>query len=147
VYAQLIAAHSSWRWIGAICAIWSAIGFIMTAVFYFPPPRVNSQGLSRKEVLKQIDYLGGLLSISGMILFMMGMQWGGYQYPWSSAHVLVPLILGAVLLIAFVVQQKYAKNPMFPKRLRQGNIRILSLTLVITFVSGANFFSILMVCY
>lgn len=32
---------------------------------------------------------------------------------------------------------------MFPKRLRQ-DPRILGLTLVITFISGANFFSILM---
>lgn len=72
------------------------------------------------------------------------MQWGGYQYPWSSAHVLAPLILGAVLIVAFVVWEAYgAKHPMFPKRLRQ-EPRILGLTLVITFISGANFFSILM---
>jgi hypothetical protein len=51
---------------------------VITAIFYHPPPRVNSQGLSRSQVLKEIDYLGGLLSISGMLLFMMGMQWGGY---------------------------------------------------------------------
>jgi len=58
--------------------------------------------------------------------------------------VLVPLILGAVLLVAFVVWEVYgAKNPMFPKRLRQ-EPRILGLTLVITFISGANFFAILM---
>jgi len=58
--------------------------------------------------------------------------------------VLVPLILGAVLLVAFVLWETYgAKNPMFPKRLRQ-EPRILGLTLVITFISGANFFSILM---
>lgn len=57
---------------------------------------------------------------------------------------LVPLILGAVLLIGFVLWEVYgAKNPMFPKRLRQ-EPRILSLTLVITFISGANFFAILM---
>ena len=57
---------------------------------------------------------------------------------------LVPLILGAVLLVAFVLWETYgAKNPMFPKRLRQ-EPRILGLTLVITFISGANFFSILM---
>jgi hypothetical protein len=58
--------------------------------------------------------------------------------------VLVPLILGAVLLIGFVFWEVYgAKNPMFPKRLRQ-EPRILGLTLVITFISGANFFAILM---
>jgi hypothetical protein len=35
--------------------------------------------MSRKEVLAQIDFVGGFLSITGMILFMAGMQWGGYQ--------------------------------------------------------------------
>lgn len=54
------------------------------------------------------------------------------------------MILGAVLLVAFCFWEAYgAKYPMFPKRLRQ-EPRILSLTLIITFISGANFFSILM---
>jgi len=78
------------------------------------------------------------------LLFMMGMQWGGYQYPWGSAHVLAPLIIGVVLLVGFFLwEAKFAKHPMFPKRLRQ-DPRILGLTLIITFISGANFFSILM---
>ncbi|RQM04983.1 hypothetical protein DH86_00003739, partial [Scytalidium sp. 3C] len=65
-------------------------------------------------------------------------------YPWGSAHVLAPLIIGAVFIIAFVLWESYgAKYPMFPKRLRQAP-RIMALTLVITFISGANFFSILM---
>ncbi|KAI7566388.1 MFS multidrug transporter-like protein [Hortaea werneckii] len=106
--------------------------------------RVNSEGLSRREVLSQIDYVGGILSIGGMLLFMAGMQWGGYQYSWGSAHVLAPLILGAAMLIGFCLWETYgATHPMFPKRLRQ-DPRILGLTLVITFISGANFFSILM---
>ncbi|KAK4548278.1 hypothetical protein LTR36_010148 [Oleoguttula mirabilis] len=144
LWGQLIAAHGSWRYIGVVCGVWAFIGLVLTAVFYFPPPRVNSQGLSKKEVLSQIDYVGGILSIAGMLLFMMGMQWGGYEYPWGSAHVLAPLILGAVFLIAFGLWETYgAKYPMFPKRLRQ-DPRILGLTLIITFISGANFFSILM---
>ncbi|KAJ4984534.1 trichothecene efflux pump [Stagonosporopsis vannaccii] len=144
LWAQLIASHSSWRWIGLWCGAWAFIGLALTVIFYHPPPRVNSLGLTRKQILAEIDYVGGLLSVSGMILFMAGMQWGGYQYPWSSAHVLAPLILGAVLIVAFVLwEAKWAKHPMFPKRLRQ-EPRILGLTLVITFISGANFFSILM---
>lgn len=72
------------------------------------------------------------------------MQWGGYQYSWTSAHVLVPLILGAVLIIVFLIWEAYfAAYPMFPRRLNQAP-RILTLTLIITFISGANFFSILM---
>ncbi|MCJ1266257.1 hypothetical protein MMC22_006140 [Lobaria immixta] len=144
LWGQLIASHSSWRYCGALCGAWAAVGFIMTAIFYFPPPRVNSQGLTKKEILGQIDYVGGFLSISGMLLFMAGLQWGGYQYPWKSAHVLAPLLLGAFLIIAFVVwEMKGAKYPMFPGRLKQ-NPRILALTLIITFISGANFFSVLL---
>ena len=47
------------------------------------------------------------------------------------------------MIVAFIVWEGYAPHPMFPARLRQ-DPRILSLTLVITFISGANFFSILM---
>ena len=79
-----------------------------------------------------------------MITFLAGMQWGGYQYEWSSAHVLAPLIIGAGLLVAFGFWEVYgAKYPMFPSRLKQ-DPRILGLTLVITFISGANFFGYLM---
>lgn len=79
-----------------------------------------------------------------MILFMAGLQWGGYQYPWASAHVLVPLLLGAALLVAFCVWEFYgAKYPMFPARLKQ-EPRILVLTLIITFISGANLVSAVM---
>lgn len=143
LYGQLIAAHTSWRYVGLICGVWAAIGLILTAVFYFPPPRVNSSGLTKMQIFKQIDFIGGFLSITGFVLFMAGMQWGGYQYPWTSAHVLAPLILGGLCLVAFIVWQKFSPNPMYPRRLRQ-NPRVLTLTLIITFISGANFFSILM---
>ncbi|KAF2810561.1 MFS multidrug transporter-like protein [Mytilinidion resinicola] len=144
LWAQLISHYSTWRYLGLLAGLWAFIGFVLTAIFYFPPPRVNSQGLSRREILHQIDYVGGFLSISGMLLFMMGMQWGGYQYKWHTAHVLAPLILGFLLIVAFLVWEMFfAKFPMFPRRLNQAP-RILIMTLIITFISGANFFSILM---
>ena len=72
LWSQLIAKHAGWRYCGALTGAWAAVGFILTAVFYFPPPRVNSQGLTRREVLNQIDYVGGFLSVTGMILLMAG---------------------------------------------------------------------------
>ena len=66
------------------------------------------------------------------------------QYSWRSAHVLVPLLLGAALIVAFCVYEAlFAPFPMFPARIKQSP-RILLLTLIITFISGANFFSVLL---
>ena len=79
LWAQLIAAHSNWRYVGAFVGAWNGFGLLVTVLFYFPPPRDNSVGLSRKEVISKVDFMGGFLSISGMVLFMAGMQWGGYQ--------------------------------------------------------------------
>ena len=178
MWAQLVVSKTSWRYIGLWCGLWSFVGLVLTVVFYHPPPRANSAGMSRKEILGRIDYVGGLLSISGMLLFMvgialssatrstltvwqMGLQWGGYNYPWVSAHVLVPLLLGLALIAAFLVWEgKFAKYPMFPARILQES-RILTLTLVITAIrlvntipcvsgmlltmrSGASFFSIIL---
>ena len=79
LWGQLIASHSTWRYVGLFCALWAFIGLTMTAIFYHPPPRVNSQGLTKREIIAQIDFVGGFLSIIGIILLLAGLLWGGYQ--------------------------------------------------------------------
>ena len=145
LWGQLIASHAGWRYCALLCGIWAAFGFFGVIFFYFPPPRPNSRGLSKKEILAEIDYVGGALSVGGMIVFLAGLQWGGYQYPWKSAHVLAPLILGFVcLFILFPIWEiKFAKFPMFPARMKQ-EAKTFVFTLIITAISGANFFSVIM---
>lgn len=145
LWAQLIAYYASWRWCTLLCGLWAAIGFFGVLFFYFPPPRPNSRGLTRREIIGEIDFIGGALSIGGMIIFLAGLQWGGYQYPWKSAHVLVPLILGFFcLFVAFPIwETKFAPYPMFPARMRK-EAKTFALTLIITAISGANFFSVIM---
>lgn len=47
-------------------------------------------------------------------------------------------------MVLFVIyESKFASFPMFPARLKKAP-RILVLTLIITFISGANFFSVLL---
>jgi len=67
-------ANVGWRYCGVIICVWTGLGLIFTAVFYFPPPRPNTKGMSRAEIVREIDFVGGLLSIGGMVLFMAGMQ-------------------------------------------------------------------------
>lgn len=67
-----------------------------------------------------------------------------FKYPWASAHTLTPLIVGIFLLVSFVAWERWGTtSPMVPRHLSKAP-RTMALTMVITFISGANFFSVLM---
>jgi predicted acyltransferase len=101
-----------------------SLDLVLLFVFYHPPPRSNSQGLSKREVLARIDFVGGLLSIGGIALFLLGLQWGGYtmytpalpsdRRPWQSASVIVTITLGGILIILFVLWENRTPYPMVP---------------------------------
>ena len=103
LWAQLIASKAGWRYCGVLCGAWAAVGLVMTIIFYFPPPRVNSKGLTRKEIIQRIDFTGGFLVTSGMILSMAGMQWGGYQVS-HLPHYLVVFQKNSVLTFSVSIR-------------------------------------------
>ena len=109
LWGQLIAAHAGWRYCAALCGAWAAVGFLGTACFYFPPPRVNSRGLSRRQIIAEIDFVGGLLSLAGMILFMAGLQWAGYQA--SNPTVLTELEKLTFATVRLVVRSRSCTPP------------------------------------
>ena len=142
LWAQLIAEASNWRFVGIPVAVWNFVGLLLVLFAYKDPAR--NKVVDKKAVLREIDYVGGLLSTFGVLLFMMGMQWGVHQYSWGSAHVLAPFILGIILIIAFFVWEVYAPYPMAPRKLFSKDKRTMALILLITFLSGGNFFVMLL---
>jgi hypothetical protein len=47
--------------------------------------------------------------------YQLGLTWGGQEYSWSSARVIVTLIVGALLTLAFIIWQwKGTKYPLIP---------------------------------
>jgi hypothetical protein len=77
MWAQLITRDSSWRFNGILVCVWNAIGLLLVTFYYKDPPRVSAE--RRKIIMRQIDYIGGVLSTSGVLCFMMGLQWGAQQ--------------------------------------------------------------------
>lgn len=119
LYGQLL-AEVSWRYVPVIIGAMAIIAFVILAIWYKPPPRINSLGLSKMEVLKRIDFIGAFLSISGVTIFLVGLNWGKQPYPWNSAHVVSCLTVGLVLLVLFALYEKFiVKYPLFPGALIQ----------------------------
>ena len=92
----------TWRWSYYINLIISGLAIILAVVFYHPPifEQLHTRA-SKRQVLKDMDYLGILLFVGGLILFLLGLSWGGQVYPWKSAHTLATLLIGVALLVGF----------------------------------------------
>ena len=132
-------ADSSWRWIGCTVAIWNVLTLAIIAFFYRPPPRVNALGLSRREMIGRIDFVGGALITTGLVFFLISLNWGGQVYPWQSAHVLSFLIIGICLMIGFGLWERYgARYPLFPPRMVYAPRPFFCMLFVI-FAAGINF--------
>src|SRR5271154_2078248 len=70
ILAQMYSVSQTWRWSAWIPLTLAGVSFVMILFTYHPPPRVNSLDYNRTQLLGRVDYLGGLLSMSGIALFM-----------------------------------------------------------------------------
>lgn len=122
----------TWRlcfWINLPIGIVAILGLVI--FLHLESPKVTvSEGLKRVDWLgKLLDALikrlqltecvgGTILIVSGTVLFLLGLEFGGVSYPWDSSLVLCFLIFGLALIGAFIyVEWKVAKLPIMPMRL------------------------------
>jgi MFS family permease len=110
--------NKNWRWCFGINLPVAASGIILIFLVLrkellgpqpLPEPLArdseteNDQRTARfKARLSTIDFGGQLLFLFGMGLFILALTWGGGNYKWDDAHVLVPLVLGGILIICFL---------------------------------------------
>ncbi|KAI8147048.1 major facilitator superfamily domain-containing protein [Fennellomyces sp. T-0311] len=106
--------YLSWRWSFYI-NVPLAAGCIFILFFYLHLPMEKQ---TFKDKLMRIDYAGNFLALAATTLFLLALNFGGQDYPWKSAAVIVSLVLSGVLVVLLaVVEVKYAKEPLMPPRL------------------------------
>lgn len=94
------------------------------------------------EKLKRLDWYGSILTIAWAVLVLLGLSWAGNEYPWASAAVLAPLIIGIALLGVFImVEAKLVALPLIPLRIFKN--KTVASSMAATFFSGMIFYSAL----
>ena len=67
---------------------------------------------------------------------LVALQAGGYSHPWKSSYVIAQLLVGILLIIAFVIWEwKICKDPMVPHEMFAGQ-RIVGMAYGIAFIAG-----------
>jgi MFS family permease len=98
-------SSAGWRWafyinlcIGAVCA----------PVYIFMLPNKDPRpGVSLADRAREMDYLGGLLTIGAFVSGVMAVSFGGITYPWNSGKIIGLFVCSGVLFILLGLQQVY----------------------------------------
>ena len=121
--------HLSWRWIFFINV---PLGIIALALIALTLP---ASGERRRH---RIDYEGAMLLTVALTSVILVTDLGGALYPWRSPLILGLAALGVAALIAFLLVERRAAEPVLPLHLFRN--RAFSITSVIALVIGFAMF-------
>ena len=127
--------NQGWRVAPYMGAAFAFIAGILCLLFYHPSDRPNPEGLSTYKRLRMIDWFGIFLGTASLTLTLLGLQFGGNPYSWSSAKVLGLLVTGLGCLVIFSLWEgKFVSFGLFPRQLFDH--RNFSIVLASQFVEG-----------
>ncbi|KAJ5270830.1 hypothetical protein N7505_006588 [Penicillium chrysogenum] len=98
----------------------NALSVALWFFFYHPPSfHMLHRDKTVKQMVLEFDFIGLVLFSAGMILFLIGLNWGGSIYPWKSGQVLGTLLSGvAILAVCIAYELKSSlKEPYLPLQL------------------------------
>jgi MFS family permease len=110
---SVLAEKATWRWIFWILIPFNILSMLIVLLFL----RIRRKDEVRDK-LSQIDYFGALLFAASTTSFLLGITFGGTQYPWKSAQTIVPLILGVLGIAGFAFWEVHGtSHPIIPMRI------------------------------
>ena len=128
----LLTEHLSWRWCFYINLPLGIAALLVTGL---------GMKLPRRRIEASIDYVGAVLLGIGIIAVTLVASWGGSQYAWLSAPVIILSVVGVVSLIAFVYSQGRVSEPILPPEMFKD--RNFTMAQIISFLVGAAMFGAL----
>lgn len=85
---------------------------------YFPPSfdEKYAHKKTKRQVIEDFDFIGLILFVGGLLIFLMGISWGGSYYPWKSAHAIATIVIGFLTLVAFILYESFMplEEPLVP---------------------------------
>ncbi|KAH9873727.1 hypothetical protein IAQ61_004354 [Plenodomus lingam] len=140
VVGGLLTQRVSWRWCFYINLPFDGVAFLIIVFFL----DVKTPKTPLRQGLKAVDWLGSLAMVGGVIMFLLGLEFGGVSYPWDSAVVLCLIIFGVVVIgIFFLIEWRVAPYPLMPLDLfsKRSNLAALATCFIHGFVSiAASYF-------
>ncbi|MEU1469398.1 MFS transporter [Streptomyces sp. NPDC005761] len=130
----VIVSLLSWRWTFVVPLVVAVAALALSS---------RSLPLTAPRRGRALDLPGALLATAGITLASYGLVVTDVR-PWSSAGVLVPVLGGAGLLIAFLYAERRARDPLLPLRFLLDQRRALALTAIALSACGTAMTSVVL---
>jgi EmrB/QacA subfamily drug resistance transporter len=123
---------ASWRWVFYVNL---PLGLVALVVIN----RVLHLPFASRQV--KIDWAGATLLVAGVSAILVGTQTGGRDFAWTSPQLLSMFGAGALLIVAFVLRERVAAEPILPLRLLHNDT--FRGTSLIGFLTGGVMFGVI----
>ena len=115
---------ASWRWCWWINLPTCGVAFVLLLVFL----DVHNPRTKFLTGVKAIDWAGSISILAFTLLLLLGLDFGGDTFPWSSPKVICLIVFGVLCLVLFVYSEKrLAAYPLIPLDLFKEKSNIASL--------------------
>jgi EmrB/QacA subfamily drug resistance transporter len=127
----VLTSYLSWRWCLYVNLIFAAVALVGGLLFLINPQRGERP---------RLDFVGTVLASIGLFAVVFGFS-RAQTYSWGSTSTWIPLLIGAVLLVAFVITEKFVAHPLLPLRIVADRNRGGAYVAVgLTFLAGFGIF-------
>ncbi|KAF8502520.1 iron permease [Gautieria morchelliformis] len=110
------ASRKDWTWRGLFYLNLPLTGIAIVACIFCLNLKAPRSSLVEK--LQRIDWIGNFIIIAASVSTLLGLTWGGIQFGWATAQVLVPLIVGLFGIVVWIIYEALVPNePILPLRL------------------------------
>ncbi len=106
IIGGIVTDSTSWRWIFLINLPVALLVLVLI-------PRLVSESRMVRDKNASLDVAGAATLTLGMIGIVYGLLQAA-EHPWGSATVVLPLIAGAALMVAMIIIERRARNPLIP---------------------------------
>ena len=120
---------TGWRWIFYINVPFALASLVVTSIVLHIPK------IKREH---SIDYLGALLLVGSVVPILLTLSVYGPENGWADARTIIFLIIGLIVAVLFILQEKRAKEPILPLHLF--NNHTFNVTSILGAVIGAGMF-------
>ncbi|CRG82763.1 putative transporter C3H1,06c [Talaromyces islandicus] len=116
ILGGVISQTGHWRWVFWLNLPLGGLTLIMQ--FFFLRIEAKEKHPFRERI-KTIDWIGNGLLLASVLAILIALSWADTRYPWSSWHILVPLLVGFAGIALFHVYEAshFCVAPTIPPRL------------------------------